>query len=657
MKNGMKLIVKISCLLPLLLAFSLQSFAISKTIKNDTFWKDTDGNYIYSQGGNILKVGDTYYWYGAKYRGAVTYASNPVSKNGDIKFLGVTAYSSKDLATWKFEGNIIDATVGGTVFETASWVGRLGVVYNQNTQKYVLVTQFSNSTLGMGSGVAFATSDSPTGTFTYNHLQPQIGNVINPATGDQSTFVDDDGQAYLVFSNSNGRARTYVAPFRTSDYLNIEPATQIARNITSGGREGNAMFKYNGMYYVCSSNLHGWNASQTYCIKSSNIYGPYSEEFVMNGSSEDFSHVTQTGFFISVQGNTENTIIFAGDRWSNFAGNGIGYNQWLPLSFNGSEPIMNSLSEYTLDTQTGLWAVGDGNNYILNPSYEADRINQTSVVGWNNVTTGAGTPFGNVQSPRTGRFAMQLYDTVAYNASVFQNLNVPNGTYTLSVWVRSSGGQNSAKIYANNFGNSEKNVSVNYAINSWAQVTISDIVVTNGTIEVGVATDAHAGNYVRFDDWELTKQPVVQTNYILNGGFEADQVSAVYLSDWSTWRSGTGTPFGNIQNPHTGNYAMQLFSSSAFNASKYQNLVIPNGTYTLKAWVKSSGGQKAATIYVKNYGVSGKSASINTAIATWSQITISDIVVTQGKIQVGIWSDAYANNWVNVDDITLTRDQ
>lgn len=655
MKNRLHFLAKISCLLVLVFGVSQQSFAVSKTIANDTFWKDTDGNYIYSQGGNILKVGDTYYWYGAKYRGAVTYAANPVSKNGDTKFLGVTAYSSKDLATWKFEGNVIDATVGGTVFETASWVGRLGVVYNQSTQKYVLVTQFCNSTLEMGCGVAFATSSSPTGTFTYDHLQLQISNVINPSTGDQSTFVDDDGQAYLVFSNANGRARTYVAPFRSSDSLNIEPATQIFRNIT-GGREGNAMFKYNGMYYVCSSDLHGWNASHTYCIKSANIYGPYSAEFIMNGTDADFSHVTQTGFFISVQGNTENTILFAGDRWSDFAGNGIGYNQWLPLSFNGQDPTMNSLSEYTLDTQTGSWAVGDGNNYILNPTYEADRINQTSVAGWTNATSGTGVPFGNVQSPRTGRFAMQLSDTVAYNASVSQDLNVPNGTYALSVWVKSSGGQNSAKVFANNFGNSEKSVSVNTALSSWTQVTISDIVVTNGTIKIGVESDANAGNYVRFDDWNLIKQSVVQTNYILNDGFEADQAPAVYLSGWSTWRSGTGTPFGNILNPHTGNYAMQLFSTSDFNASMYQNIVIPNGTYTLKAWVKSSGGQKAATIYAKNYGVTGKSTNINTATSTWTQITIPGIVVTKGQIQVGIWSDAYANNWVNVDDVTLTKD-
>ena len=37
-------------------------------------FEDTDGNYIYLQGGCILKVCDKYYWYGVKYKEADIYA-------------------------------------------------------------------------------------------------------------------------------------------------------------------------------------------------------------------------------------------------------------------------------------------------------------------------------------------------------------------------------------------------------------------------------------------------------------------------------------------------------------------------------------------------------------------------------------------------------
>ena len=57
-----------------------------------------------------------------------------------------------------------------------------------------------------------------------------------------------------------GRANRYVSPLRAADYLAAENAVLVYRG---GGREGNCMFKHAGVYYFCSSDLHGWNASQT----------------------------------------------------------------------------------------------------------------------------------------------------------------------------------------------------------------------------------------------------------------------------------------------------------------------------------------------------------------------------------------------------------
>ncbi|KAF6601275.1 beta-xylosidase, partial [Paenibacillus sp. EKM208P] len=40
------------------------SATASTAITNGTDWKDTAGNPIQANSGNILKVGSTYYWYG-----------------------------------------------------------------------------------------------------------------------------------------------------------------------------------------------------------------------------------------------------------------------------------------------------------------------------------------------------------------------------------------------------------------------------------------------------------------------------------------------------------------------------------------------------------------------------------------------------------------
>jgi hypothetical protein len=441
-------------------------------IVNDRFWKDTAGTPIYSQGGGVMQVGNTYYWYGVKYTGAVTFAAAPSGKNSDSSFAGVTIYSSNDLANWKLENTVTFSNAG-------SWFGRLGVVYNATSKKYVLVAQ------GAG-GLFFATSDTPTGNFTFDNVQTNLPGIVNGATGDQTTFQDDDGSAYLVSSSSNGRANRYVSPLRPADFLAAENAILV---YSGGGREGNCMFKYNGTYVFCSSDLHGWNASQSYCVSATSLKGPWSAEFVLDGTGSDFSHVTQTGFFIAVKGTAQTTIIFAGDRWSDFAGNGLGYNQWMPLTFTGTTPHFQSLSQWSIDAATGTWSVAPGNNYVLNPTFEADRVAVTQPAGW---TTSNGS---NVSGGHTGNWSWQLAGT----ASLDQLITLPNGTYSLSAWIKASaaGGQ----LYAKGFGGTEKTAAI-AASTAWTNVTITGIAVSNGACDVGITT---SGQTVTVDDFVLSQ--------------------------------------------------------------------------------------------------------------------------------------------------------
>jgi hypothetical protein len=441
-------------------------------IINDRFWKDTSGTPIYSQGGGVLQVGSTFYWYGVNYGGAATYAAAPTGKNGDTSFVGVTIYSSTDLTTWKLENTVPFSNAG-------AWFGRLGVVYNATTKKYVLVAQG-------GGGLFFATSSTPTGNFTFDNVQTNLPGIVNGATGDQTTFQDDDGKAYLVSSSSNGRANRYVSPLRAADFLAAETAIPVYKG---GGREGNCMFKYSGTYYFCSSDLHGWNSSQSYCVSASNLNGPWSAEFVLDGTAADFSHVTQTGFFIAVKGTAQTTIIFAGDRWSDFAGNGLGYNQWMPLTFTGTTPHFQSLSQWSINATTGTWSVAPGNNYALNPTFEADRVAVTEPAGW---TTSNGS---NVSDNRTGNWAWQLAGT----ASLDQAVSLPNGAYNLSAWVKSSGA--GGQLYAKGFGGTDKTVTIG-AATAWTQVSIPGIAVSNGTCAIGITT---SGQTVTVDDFVLSQ--------------------------------------------------------------------------------------------------------------------------------------------------------
>ncbi|WP_295068899.1 family 43 glycosylhydrolase [uncultured Fibrobacter sp.] len=468
----------------------------AQTIQNDVFWKDTGGNFIYSQGGGVLQVGDTFYWYGVKYNGAVTYAASPTKKNSDTGFAGVTCYSSKDLVNWKFEGIVLkpDQAAGG-------WFGRIGVVYNAKTKKYVLAGQGGSPSWQFGE--YFATSSSPTGPFKFARVQPEseMTFFVNNNTGDQTLFQDDDGKAYVIASNVKGRTNLYVAPLRESDFLAIDGSKTVnIHKSRVGGREGNAMFKYNGVYYFCSSDLHGWNTSQTYCMSAKNILGPYSEEFVLEGTQHDFSHVTQTGFFIQVKGTKGSFVVNAGDRWSDFAGNGLGYNQWLPISFETGKPVFHSLSQWIINAKEGTWSVGDGNNYCLNPTFEADRVSQTSLTGWKLAKTSSAN-INSTSKKRTGRWGLYLTGS----NSISQTLTVPNGKYKLSAYVQSSGGQKSAKIFAKDFGANEVNADISAASSSWKQKSVAEFEVKNGKVTIGFAIEGGSDKWIAIDDIELVK--------------------------------------------------------------------------------------------------------------------------------------------------------
>lgn len=478
----------------LFLGLALATNSMAQTIQNDEFWKDTDGNFIYSQGGGVLQVGDTYYWYGVKYNGAVTYAANPTSKNSDIGFAGVTCYSSKDLVNWKFEGIVLKPDQAA-----AGWFGRIGVAYNKNSKKYVLAGQGGSPSWEFGE--YFATSDSPTGPFKFARVQTDLSFLVNGGTGDQTVFQDDDGKAYIICSNVKGRTNLYVSQLRDSDFLEMEASKTVnIHKSRVGGREGNAMFKHDGVYYFCSSDLHGWNTSQTYCMSATNIFGPYSEEFVLEGTQHDFSHVTQTGFFIMVNGTKGSFVVNAGDRWSDFAGNGLGFNQWLPISFESGKPVFHSLSQWNINVKEGTWSVGQGNNYCLNPSFEADRVNQTWLTGWKLASTSSEN-INNSKKKRTGRWSLYLTG----KQTAYQTVNVPNGTYKLSGYVQSSGGQNSAKLFAKDMGSGEAAANIT-ANSNWVKVQTNSFEVTSGKVTLGLEVNGSSDQWIAIDDIELIQE-------------------------------------------------------------------------------------------------------------------------------------------------------
>lgn len=612
-------------------------------ITNDRFYTDTDGNILYSQGGGIFKFpnDDKYYWYGVRYKEAVTYAADPLSGKTveHPAFDAYTCYTSDDLVNWKYEGDVATLETLGQTW--CGWAGRCGVVYNEKANKYVLVSQFN--------GTIIASADNPKGPFKtekgYFWGGTALPVIANGDTGDLTMFYDEDGKGYMICSSANGRGHLYIAPMdEAKDYcdFDFDNIKELIGSTDSyfdedgsvqkkdkGGIEGDCMFKYKNHYYFTGSDLYGWRGSRVYVFESDDILGDYKLKpnyidtsksrsnlpYIMPGAKYSYAHNSQTGFYYTLHGSKQDTVIYCGDRWCDFGTHGIGYNQWVPLTMDGYTPHFNDLSQWRLDSETGEWTIGDGNNYIANNEFDADRVDVTKLTGWEHSDSVDGTVGGNVKAKRFyGNYAAKHSAAVDYTARMKQTIkDLPDGTYTLRASVMSSGGQNECVLYAN-ADDKKYTASLKSKMSDWTDVVVKDIVIENGECEIGLYSDAIANSYVRIDNLYLTRNydgTVIEGRLNTNIPDEAME-NSITLKDMQ------------------GNAVNELNGAEVYGEAVYTN---------------DSADSKVLTLYMAMYDNDGKLKSVKQrkeTIAANSTATIkTDRISTDDNsyIKLFLWND------------------
>lgn len=504
------------------------------TIHNDVFWNTTDGKPLYSHGGGIFRFTDPvtgkkkYYWYGVRYKGSEEYRKDPSVTLDKFIFDGVTCYTSENLVDWIYEGDVLTYNEIAR-HENVTWVGRLGVAYIPEKKQYALVVQCGNEVL-------FATSDTPAGQFRWQHKKNMTSLIGTSNTGDQTVFYDEDSQkSYLVYSYGRGRSKIYISEIGVRDgKIDLLDCIQVFKGAS---REGNCMFKYKGRYYMCASNIYGWDASFAYYLVSDDIHGPYvpiDDMQVMQGCDKDYAHVSQTGFFYTIRGSKQETVVFCGDRWACFAGNGLGYNQWVPLSFDGNaHPIFNSLSSWSINHKTGEWHVNHDNNYVLNGSFEADRRSipnavkprQEYLLGWNTeIFKGRLVSVEDSLSPKLNHFntredrrhvigekSLCISDREEFVRKVSQviestsTLPLPNGEYMLTAKARRIGKFRKMMMYAISNGKKYQ-CRIKPSFTEWTTISIPKFMIGKGKVEIGFEADGYPNAECLIDDVVLYRK-------------------------------------------------------------------------------------------------------------------------------------------------------
>lgn len=229
-------------------------------------------------------------------------------------------------------------------------------------------------------------------------------------------------------------------------------------------------------------------------------------------------------------------------------------------------------------------------------------------------------------------------------------VNVPStGTYSVRLRVASpSGASNAIQLIKDTTTLATYTVPSTGGWQSWATVP-QNVSLTAGvqTLRIRAAAEGWNINNIEF----IPLPEVISGNNLTNSGLEA-----AALTDWTTWNAGTNAVNVDTDNVYNGSYKMTIWAASDYKQLVSQTKNIVNGTYSFSAWVRSSGGQRSIHLYAKNYGGIERIAEIESnASGSWTKYTIDNIQVTNGQIEVGVWADAFANNWAALDNFALVK--
>ncbi len=351
-------------------------------------WLDTEATPIQAHGGQIQRLSvpdretgelvEKWWWIGEDktngYRG------------------GINAYSSDDLYNWTFEGTVMrnvhsreqldteqyfkdlyaDYTkeqldnVYLCINDSTSVIERPKLIYNEKTGKYILwfhadgPTATSNSNYAAASaGVAI--SDSPYGPFRFIdryrlNVCPEDQHDYHPSSKgmarDMNLFIDDDGTAYIIYA-SEENLTLYLSKLNeeftglATDPKDAVYGRDFVRIFPGAQREGPALFKRNGKYYLMTSGCTGWDPNQASYAMADSLFGEWVNmgDPCIGDTAKNTFRSQSTCIFCADENN--DMYIYMGDRWNSDELDDSRY-VWLPVKFDEEGKMSISfVSEWT----------------------------------------------------------------------------------------------------------------------------------------------------------------------------------------------------------------------------------------------------------------------------------------------------------------------
>lgn len=304
------------------------------SIQSGKLWPDQNGNHINAHGGGIIKLKNTYYWYGEQRM-----------KVPDPDYRSVSCYTSKDLVNWTSRGTALKMKAPDTILR--NWVlERPKVFYNKKTKKYVMYMHIDGEIPGrrgdyLFASVGVAISDKPAGPFHFIRAFRPLGKESR----DIGQFIDDDGSAYLIFEDRPGKG-FHIARL-SEDYMDVVEDVCLIKSPLEGG----AIVKYHGLYYAIGSGLTGWTANPNQYSTATSLKGPWTV-FKDIAPPETNTYGSQSTLLLKVVGTKNTAVIFLADQWKPKTIWDSRY-LWMPLEIGNGKLWVPQPKPWKINIKTG----------------------------------------------------------------------------------------------------------------------------------------------------------------------------------------------------------------------------------------------------------------------------------------------------------------
>lgn len=313
-------------LTPLILK-TLNVLAAPETIRPGELWPDDRGKHIQAHGGGIIRLGDTYFWFGEDRSEGLEGGKGYVS-----------CYASKDLAHWTFRHQVMKQADPENLGR--GWIlERPKVFFNAKTKKFVMYLHLDNASYKVAR-VGIAICDKVDGDYQYLKSFRPLG----CESRDIGQFIDDDGSAYLIFED---RPNGFHIAKLSEDYLSLEKDMCLIKEHMEGG----AVVHFNGLYYAIGSALTGWNPNPNKYATAKSLEGPWSE-FKDIAPPDKNTYGSQSTMLLKVVGIKTTSVIFMGDIWKPRTQWDSRY-LWMPLEIGEGKLRLPEPKPWTLDIETG----------------------------------------------------------------------------------------------------------------------------------------------------------------------------------------------------------------------------------------------------------------------------------------------------------------